>query len=211
MNSYIQKHKWQLTIFVILIIIAGVSGYYSFQDRIQNTDSRIQTKTKTQETTNNKTNSINDNNTTITTISKTPTTNVGDITLITTSTSVSDTASSTLTTASPVIPHPEPEWQNQITITINGEKYNLEYKENLSVYEMLQLLSADSKKSFIFTAKEYPGMGHFVESMNGVDNNNQSGKYWIYYINGESAKVGISNYIIQKEDKIEWKYEMSNI
>ena len=62
-----------------------------------------------------------------------------------------------------------------------------------------------------FSGKEYSSMGFFVEEINGVKNDNLAGKYWIYYINGQSAQVGISNYIIKPNDLIEWKYGNTNL
>ena len=71
-------------------------------------------------------------------------------------------------------------------------------------------LTSSSQKPFIFKAKEYPGMGMFVEEINGIQNNPKNNQHWIYYINGQSAKVGVSQYFIQKGDKIDWKYENAN-
>lgn len=53
-------------------------------------------------------------------------------------------------------------------------------------------------------------MGEFVEEINGIKNNQATGEYWIYYINGESAKMGVSNYIIKPNDVIKWNYEKAN-
>lgn len=115
-----------------------------------------------------------------------------------------------LKTDSPVIPYPEPQYQNPITLKAGDEEYILEFKENQTTYQFMQALYASSQKPFIFEAKEYPGMGMFVESINGIQNNPQKNLYWIYYVNGQSAKTGISNYIIKQKDKIEWKYENTN-
>lgn len=60
---------------------------------------------------------------------------------------------------------------------------------------------------FTFSGKEYSGLGFFVEEINGVKNNTQEGRYWIYYINGKKAQVGISSYILKPNDIIMWKYE----
>jgi hypothetical protein len=96
-------------------------------------------------------------------------------------------------------------------LQINNEEYNLNLPNNKehSVYQLMQLLTADSKKPFIFTTKEYAGMGHFVISINGIENNPKENKYWIYFINNISAKTGISNYIIKENDQISWKFEES--
>jgi len=110
---------------------------------------------------------------------------------------------------SPVTPYLEPEYKNPIELIVNGDKYITEFKENINVYKLMQNLSADSKKPFYFTTKEYIGMGMFIEEINGIKNDATKNQYWIYYINGQSAKTGISNYIIHKGDAIEWKYEKS--
>jgi hypothetical protein len=68
-------------------------------------------------------------------------------------------------------------------------------------------LSQVSSQPFIFSTKNYPGMGQFVEEINGIKNDFKQNKYWIYYINNKSAIAGISQYIIQQGDIIEWKYE----
>jgi len=99
--------------------------------------------------------------------------------------------------------------ENIVTLLAQGKKYIIPFQENTSVYESMQKLSARSADHFYFVAREYPGMGFFVEEINGLKNDNRAGIYWIYYINGQSAKIGISNYIIKSGDIIEWKYEKS--
>ncbi|HAT03228.1 MAG TPA: hypothetical protein DCS29_00415 [Candidatus Magasanikbacteria bacterium] len=120
---------------------------------------------------------------------------------------IQNTETVSTTNNSPTIPYPEPEYTNPVRMIVNGETYTIELKDNMTVYDLMLTLSADSKKPFLFETKEYPGMGHFVESINDLKQNPKEDRYWIYYINGESAKVGISNYIINQGDIIEWKYE----
>ena len=109
----------------------------------------------------------------------------------------------------PTIPYPEPEFKNPVTLKVNGEEYKIELQDKMTVYNLMQALSASSKKPFIFTAIEYPGLGQFVESINNLKNDKQNGKYWIYYLNGQPAQIGISNYILKPNDLIEWKYDAS--
>ncbi|MFZ2190517.1 MAG: hypothetical protein WAV48_07130, partial [Candidatus Magasanikiibacteriota bacterium] len=188
MKEYITKHKWHLVSLILLIIIAGVSGYYNFtntiHDSLNTTQNKNQILSKIQNSDEKKVEENSNNSTTTITNYQLPITNTATTitTSKTTTTSGSDTTSSTLTTASPVIPHPEPEFQNPIIFTVAGEEYTLEYKENQSVYEFMQTLSADSKKPFIFEVKKFPGLGYFVESINDIKNDGQTGKYWIYYI-----------------------------
>lgn len=94
-------------------------------------------------------------------------------------------------------------------LVVDGQLYEMPYIEGQSVYTAMQFLMAASSRPFYFQAKEYPGLGFFVYEINGKVQENKTGTYWIYYINGQSAKIGISNYIIQQGDIIEWKYEKS--
>jgi len=132
---------------------------------------------------------------------------------------IKDLKENIVTTTEPIIKSEIKNLQSEIidnkipdtTVIINGEKYFSNLTTTTTVYQLMQNLSASSIKPFSFQTKEYAGMGHFVEEINGIKNNPTENKYWIYYINGESAKVGISNYIIHKGDVIEWKYENTNL
>lgn len=63
----------------------------------------------------------------------------------------------------------------------------------------------------VVEGKEYPGMGTFVESINGVKN--EGGRYWIWYIwspekkDWEWGPVASDKYILHEGDIIKWKYE----
>ncbi|MEM2273526.1 MAG: DUF4430 domain-containing protein [Candidatus Bathyarchaeia archaeon] len=58
---------------------------------------------------------------------------------------------------------------------------------------------------------EYPDMGTFVDSINGV--RNESGRYWIWYIWNQDKRewewgpVASNKYILHEDDIIMWKYE----
>ncbi len=103
------------------------------------------------------------------------------------------------------------ETTNLITakLLVNTEEYSTLTPPSSTLYDFMKLLAADSKKPFLAEYKNYPGMGMFVESINGVKNDNQTQTYWIYYINGAVAKIGISQYIVQPNDIITWKFEKS--
>ncbi|MBI3335244.1 MAG: DUF4430 domain-containing protein [Candidatus Portnoybacteria bacterium] len=92
------------------------------------------------------------------------------------------------------------------TLIANQKTYQVGISENSSAYDLMK--KASEQYEFSFNGKEYPGLGFFVETINGVKNNEKGdGKYWIYYINGEEAQAGISNYIVKSGDEILWKYE----
>ncbi|MEN9413184.1 MAG: hypothetical protein RLZZ342_271 [Candidatus Parcubacteria bacterium] len=65
--------------------------------------------------------------------------------------------------------------------------------------------SLASTTAFRFTAREYSGMGMFVDSIHGVRNAN--GLYWILRINGKKSDVGASSLVLRSGDTVEWRYE----
>jgi len=91
------------------------------------------------------------------------------------------------------------------TIIVNQKQYPI-YSTTSTLYQILQSLSQNNEIEI--TTKYFPGMGEFVETINGITNDKIAGKYWIYYINGAVAQIGISQYIPKQNDIIEWKYEM---
>lgn len=118
-----------------------------------------------------------------------------------------DTSSKTPTTTptpipnSPAIPTPI-----AATIAINGEAYTLNLPEKSTAYDAMLQLVADKKIAAVF--KEFSGLGYFVDEVDGVKTDKNAGKYWIYYLNGKPAQMGISNYILKNNDLITWKYEV---
>lgn len=93
------------------------------------------------------------------------------------------------------------------TLIIQGQNYNTNIPEGKNVYEFMTFLSQENKEEtrFTFKAREHSGLGYFVYEINGIKG--KSGAYWIYYINGKEANVGISKYIVKNGDVIEWKQE----
>ena len=92
--------------------------------------------------------------------------------------------------------------KNVVTLEINGIKYENEISEEISVYDFMYNLR--TKGEIDFKEKTYSGMGKFIEEINGIKNGES---YWIYYINGEKANIGVSNYKINEGDIISWRYE----
>lgn len=93
------------------------------------------------------------------------------------------------------------------TFIAPGISYKARITENSNVYDLMNILRDVGIVSF--TTKEFGGnLGLFVEQINGIKNGTDN-KFWIYYINGEEAKTGISNYTLNNNDVIEWKYEES--
>lgn len=96
----------------------------------------------------------------------------------------------------------------QSSLRIGDLVYKISLPSGSSVYDLMNL--ALKSTQFRFEGKKFPGMGFFVDEINGIKQDARRGKYWIYYINDKEAQVGVSTYIIKPNDVISWKYEASN-
>lgn len=91
------------------------------------------------------------------------------------------------------------------SLSIDGllEKTEVSFAPDTTALSLLAEVAKEME--FELGTKEYTGMGVLVEKIgdikNGVD-----GKYWHYYINGKLAPVGASDYMLQANDGIEWKF-----
>lgn len=68
------------------------------------------------------------------------------------------------------------------------------------------LVAAQNYPCYNFEYKNYTGMGAFITSMCNVANNEKNFTYWMFYVNGHEATVGVSSYIVQPNDVLEMKY-----
>ena len=94
------------------------------------------------------------------------------------------------------------------TIKIADNNYQINFEEeNITLEELMNKLQRES--NFTYHTIDYGSMGKFVDEINEIKNDNKQGKYWVYYLNGVSAKAGISIQKINSGDNIEWKYENS--
>lgn len=92
-------------------------------------------------------------------------------------------------------------------LVVNDQIFQGAIGVTTSVYDFMSQLS--QTQGLKFNAKEFAGMGYFVEEINGTKNNNQAGVYWIFYVNGEASKIGVSQYVLKSNDVITWKYEQA--
>ena len=103
---------------------------------------------------------------------------------------------------------PEPANFIRATLLVASTTYQLAVPPGNSLESGMQLLvtqSANLPHPFSFTQKTYPGMGEFIESINGIANT--SSKYWFVYVNGTESSTGVSNIIIHSGDVIDWRFE----
>ena len=90
-------------------------------------------------------------------------------------------------------------------LEVQDRRYESDILQNTSVYDFMVHLQ--ETQDFQFSGRDFFGIGFFVEEINHVKENTQKRIYWIFYVNDQKAKVGISSYIIQPNDVILWKYE----
>ena len=66
-----------------------------------------------------------------------------------------------------------------------------------------QLQAVERRYGIVIEARNFPGIGVFVEGIHGVRNTNTS--YWQFWVNDEYAKVGAGQYILEDGDRVLWK------
>jgi hypothetical protein len=84
---------------------------------------------------------------------------------------------------------------------ITGEEFAVQATGNATVYDTMNSLMSEGK--ITFEGKNYLGLGFFVTQINSLQSGD--GKNLMYYINGTEAPVGVSSYVVQEGDIIEWK------
>ncbi len=90
-----------------------------------------------------------------------------------------------------------------VNFSAGDKKYSLAVSAGSSIYDAMNILA--STTDFSFKASFYPGLGYFIDEINGIKN--QSGEYWTLYVDGSYSNVGASSYKLKDGDSVEWKYE----
>ncbi len=94
----------------------------------------------------------------------------------------------------------------KVALNVLGKNYDIEIKEGSSVIDVMKKLEEESINNlFSFKYSDNYSLGSFVTEINGAKGT--PGKYWIYYVNGKLASVGVSNYILKDGDIINWNQE----
>ncbi len=93
--------------------------------------------------------------------------------------------------------------EKEVILIVLDKKYTAQVGEGDSVYKIMENLQDNKENIFSFNYKEYPALGIFIDEINGVKGGN--GKYWIYFVNGKEASVGVSKYILDEGDIINWE------
>lgn len=93
-----------------------------------------------------------------------------------------------------------------VTIRVNDAAYRIEVPENSTAYDAM--LVARDQSDFRFSGENFgEDLGFFVESINEIAPGPDDIRYWIFYVNGKPADVGVSSYTVKNGDVLEWKLE----
>jgi hypothetical protein len=100
-----------------------------------------------------------------------------------------------------------PDSKAQLTLVVDGGQFSrkrpaLSHTEPSMTVKMAIQKVGDIK----FELKEYPGMGHIVERIGNVGNNDHEGRYWQFCIDGRFSDRGIDEVQVQANQEILWTY-----
>ncbi|WP_053219355.1 DUF4430 domain-containing protein [Virgibacillus senegalensis] len=91
----------------------------------------------------------------------------------------------------------ETESQETVMITVSeNEGENIITEKDVEIEEEAILLDVMKEN---FEVEETDG---FITSIEGVSQNEEKGKYWMYTVNGEMAEVGANEYELHPEDEV---------
>lgn len=110
------------------------------------------------------------------------------------------TSSTTVGTPVPNVPS-QPE--SNIVFRLPTTTYSAYIPPGSKVLDAMRAI--ESTNNFTFTGHDYPGLGFFVDSINGKKN--ADGSYWFLYVNGRSSDTGASQTTLDAGDAVEWRYE----
>ena len=96
-----------------------------------------------------------------------------------------------------------------VSIRISSLEWNIAYVNvtttNVSVADLL--FECAERYNFSVNANFWQGYNSlFVEAINDIENG-EDGRYWQYYVNDRFADVGCSNYFLEDNDVVEWRFE----
>ncbi len=85
------------------------------------------------------------------------------------------------------------------------------YVDGESVEDLEKEVSVEEEQSVLAIMDEYYDIDGaeegFITAIEGYEQDDSEGLYWMYYVNEEMAPVGAADYIPEESDAIEWKLE----
>ena len=89
----------------------------------------------------------------------------------------------------------------------NGDtttSYDKKVSSGTTALELMNLISTDD--GIVLGTTEYD-FGTIIDSIDGVGDDTEDGKYWSFYVNDELSSVGIGDYPVNDNDSILMKYQ----
>lgn len=85
------------------------------------------------------------------------------------------------------------------------------YVDGESVEDLEKEVAVEEEQSVLEIMDEYYDIDGaeegFISSIEGYEQDDSEGLYWMYYVNEEMAEVGAADYIPELADEIQWKLE----
>jgi hypothetical protein len=99
--------------------------------------------------------------------------------------------------------------QKVVLVVDDGEgsprTFEAKFEEGMTAFDLLKEKTEES--SIVLKTKSY-NIGLMIEAI-GDKKNGESGKYWLYYVNGEMPQAAADKKEIRPGDKVEFKFEKS--
>ncbi len=87
---------------------------------------------------------------------------------------------------------------------VGGSTYALTVPAGSTVEAVMQAARSDGLD---YRLKAFGGMGSYVTALDGKAEDTAASMYWILYVNGAKAQVGMSSYTVKNGDQVQWQYE----
>lgn len=91
--------------------------------------------------------------------------------------------------------------ESSFTLIVEGTQVTIPFREGSTLYDALR--DARDAELIDFEAKEYPGLGYFITRIGALAQ--APNAQLMYDLNGKEASVGVSAYVLENGDIIEWK------
>ena len=93
-----------------------------------------------------------------------------------------------------------------VTVTIDfGPAGKPRFETMVTVPEKSTVLEALSMSVAVVTSPRY-GMDHFVEAIDGIENDLTGDRGWRFEVNGRGSNVPAERYLVKDGDWIKWLY-----
>ncbi|XP_070571712.1 uncharacterized protein [Ptychodera flava] len=103
---------------------------------------------------------------------------------------------------------------NSVQLTVENKltgehmgAYKTIIRRGTNVYDTMLKIEEENPDKFCFKAIYFEGLGHYITTINGLEESHANSNYWMYYVNGVLAPVGVDTYKPDDGDTITWKYE----